>query len=277
MSTQAGRLGIIGCGNMGEAILRGLMQGGSFPLDDIIVSARHQERIDALAERHGVATTLENGKVAASASIVVLAVKPQIARRVLEEISPAVSPDTLLVSVVAGLSMDGIIRTLGKPLPVVRAMPNTPALVHAGATAIASNGQVTKEQHDLVSGMFGSLGKVVTVDEAQMNAVTGLSGSGPAYVFLMIDALADAGVRVGLSRAEALVLAAQTVMGSAKLLLDSGEHPGRLKDMVTSPGGTAIAGVATLEAGGIRTTLIRAVEVATLRCEELGKSLNGER
>ncbi len=277
MSTQAGRLGIIGCGNMGEAILRGLMQGGNFPLDGIIVSARHQERIDALAERHGVATTLENSKVAASASIVVLAVKPQIARTVLEEISPAISPDTLLVSVVAGLSMDGIIRTLGKPLPVVRAMPNTPALVHAGATAISSNGQVTKEQHDLVSSMFGSLGKVVTVDEAQMNAVTGLSGSGPAYVFLMIDALADAGVHVGLSRNESLVLAAQTVMGSAKLLLDSGEHPGRLKDMVTSPGGTAIAGVATLEAGGIRTTLIRAVEVATHRCEELGKALNGER
>jgi pyrroline-5-carboxylate reductase len=256
---------------MGEAVLRGLGKAGLLNVANVIVSAKHQRRIDDLEHRYGVRTTLDNREVAREADFLLLALKPQIVHGILEEIAPSVSEDTLVVSLVAGLSIAGIQKTLGNTLPVVRTMPNTPALVLEGATAVAYNGSVTDDQLERVKRMFSALGKFVVVEEAQMNAVTGLSGSGPAYVFLTIDALADAGVRVGLSREEALILAAQTVLGSARLLLESGEHPGRLKDMVTSPGGTAIAGVATLEAGGLRTTLIRAVEAATDRCAELGR------
>ncbi len=271
MPSTKGTLGIIGCGNMGEAVLRGLGKAGLLNVANVIVSAKHQRRIDDLEHRYGVRTTLDNREVAREADFLLLALKPQIVHGILEEIAPSVSEDTLVVSLVAGLSIAGIQKTLGNTLPVVRTMPNTPALVLEGATAVAYNGSVTDDQLERVKRMFSALGKFVVVEEAQMNAVTGLSGSGPAYVFLTIDALADAGVRVGLSREEALILAAQTVLGSARLLLESGEHPGRLKDMVTSPGGTAIAGVATLEAGGLRTTLIRAVEAATDRCAELGR------
>jgi pyrroline-5-carboxylate reductase len=271
MPSTNGTLGIIGCGNMGEAILRGLKNAGLLNPGNVVVSAKHQRRVDELVERYGVRGTLDNRELAGQAEVLVLAVKPQIVHGVLEEIAPAVRDGTMVVSVIAGLTIAAIQKGLGKTLPVVRTMPNTPALILEGATAIAFNGSVSEVQLERVRRMFTALGKVVVVDEAQMNAVTGLSGSGPAYVFLTIDALADAGVRVGLSRQEALLLAAQTVLGSARLLLETGEHPGRLKDMVTSPGGTAIAGVATLEAGGLRTTLIRAVEAATQRCAELGK------
>jgi pyrroline-5-carboxylate reductase len=270
MPTTNVTLGILGCGNMGEAVLRGLARAGSLQPERVIASAKHQRRIDDLAARFGIRTTLDNRQVACQSDVLVLAVKPQIARAVLAEVAETVRDTTVVVSIVAGLTIQAIQKRLGKELPVVRTMPNTPALVLEAATAIASNGNVTEAQLEMVRQMFTALGRVVIVEEAQMNAVTGLSGSGPAYVFLTIDALADAGVRVGLSREEALLLAAQTVLGSAKLMLETGEHPGRLKDMVTSPGGTAIAGVATLEAGGLRTTLIRAVEAATQRCAELG-------
>jgi pyrroline-5-carboxylate reductase len=153
-------------------------------------------------------------------------------------------------------------------------MPNTPALVGAGATAIAAGGHATDADLDIARKIFEAVGKAVLLDEYQLDAVTGLSGSGPAYVFLIIEALSDAGVKVGLSRHNAQALAAQTILGSAKLLLETNEHPGRLKDMVTSPGGTAIAGIATLEAGGLRTTLINAVEAATRRSQELGAQGN---
>src|SRR5262249_33299555 len=155
---------------------------------------------------------------------------------------------------------------------LVRAMPNTPALVAAGATAIAAGRHATADDLKVAEHIFRSVGTTVVLDEEQLDAVTGLSGSGPAYVFLVIEALSDAGVKVGLSRYNALALAAQTVLGSAKLLLETGEHPGQLKDMVTSPGGTAIAGLHTLEAGGLRTTLMNAVEAATQRSRELGES-----
>lgn len=260
MPSTSGTLGIIGCGTMGEAILRGLDRAGVLNPANVIVSARHQKRIDQLSERYGVRGTLDNREVARAADLLILAVKPQIVHSVLEEIGEAVTDTTVVVSIVAGLSIAAIQKTLAKSPPVVRTMPNTSALVLEGATAIAPDGSVSESQMERVRKLFGALGKPVFVEEGPMNAVTGLSGSGPAYIFLTIDALADAGVRVGLSRDDALLLAAQTVLGSARLLLESGEHPGRLKDLVTSPGGTAIAGVATFEAGGLRTTLIRAVE-----------------
>jgi pyrroline-5-carboxylate reductase len=184
-----------------------------------------------------------------------------------------------VISIAAGIPLAVIEGHLPR-VRVVRTMPNTPALVGAGATAIAAGGHATAEDVESARRIFESVGLTVILEEAQLDAVTGLSGSGPAYIFLIIEALADAGVKVGLARHNAQALAAQTVLGSAKLLIETDEHPGRLKDMVTSPGGTAIAGLHTLEAGGLRTTLMNAVEVATNRSRELGElasaGLNGD-
>ena len=206
------------------------------------------------------------------ANVVVLAVKPQVLPEVLAEIAPAASPDRLFISVAAGITCETIESALGGTATVVRAMPNTPALVQAGATVLAPGQHAGQADLDLARCIFEAVGIVEVLTESQMNAVTGLSGSGPAYVFVILESLADAGVKVGLPRPIALKLAAQTVMGAAKLLLDTNGHPGQLKDMVTSPGGTTIAGLHALEQGGLRTTLISAVEAATQRALELGKS-----
>jgi pyrroline-5-carboxylate reductase len=215
-------------------------------------------------------TTSSNVDVARSAEVLVLSVKPQILPRVVREIADAIRPDTLVISVAAGVDCATIEELLPGGMRVVRSMPNTPALVGAGATAIAAGSAATADDLRTARFVFDAVGITVELDESQLDAVTGLSGSGPAYIFLILEALADAGVKVGLSRRNAQRLAAQTVMGSAKLLLETDEHPGRLKDMVTSPGGTAIAGLHTLEQGGLRTTLINAVETATKRSKELG-------
>ena len=206
--------------------------------------------------------------------MVVLATKPQVFDRVLPAVGAAVREDALVVSIAAGVSIAAIEARMPAGTRVVRTMPNTPALVDAGATAIAAGTHAAEEDVALVKRVFDSVGVTVVLDEYLLDAVTGLSGSGPAYIFLIIEALADAGVKVGLHRDSAQLLAAQTVLGSAKLLLETGEHPGRLKDMVTSPGGTAIAGLHTLEAGGLRTTLINAVESAAKRSHELGVLLD---
>jgi pyrroline-5-carboxylate reductase len=192
---------------------------------------------------------------------------------VLPVVGAAVKPGALVVSIAAGVPIEAIEAQLPAGTRVVRTMPNTPALVDAGATAIAPGTHASDDDLELVQRIFGSVGISVVLEEALLDAVTGLSGSGPAYIFLIIEALSDAGVKVGLHRESAQRLAAQTVLGSAKLLIETGEHPGRLKDMVTSPGGTAIAGLHTLEAGGLRTTLINAVESATARSKELGEIL----
>jgi pyrroline-5-carboxylate reductase len=201
---------------------------------------------------------------------VVLSVKPQILPKVLDEIAPHLKPSALVISIAAGVPVSAIEPRLPEGTRVVRTMPNTPALVGAGATAIAAGQHAKDDDVEATRRIFDAVGMTVVLDESQLDAVTGLSGSGPAYVFLIIEALSDAGVKVGLSRYNAQALAAQTLLGSAKLLIETKEHPGRLKDMVTSPGGTAIAGLHTLEAGGLRTTLINAVEAATHRSRELG-------
>ena len=205
-----------------------------------------------------------------------LSVKPQIIDRVLAQIAPAIEPRHLVVSVAAGVPVSVLESALPAGTRVVRTMPNTPATVLAGATAIAPGTHATEADLAIVRTLFESVGRVVTLEELLLDAVTGLSGSGPAYVMLIIEALADGGVKVGLHRDTALLLAAQTVYGSAKLLLDTGEHPGRLKDMVTSPGGTAIAGLHTLESGGLRRTLIDAVEAASNRSEQLGEKMRAK-
>jgi pyrroline-5-carboxylate reductase len=190
--------------------------------------------------------------------------------KVLDQVGPHIRPHALVVSIAAGIPI-AVVEARLPQARVIRTMPNTPALVGAGATAIAAGGHATAEDLNAARRIFDSVGTTVVLDEYLMDAVTGLSGSGPAYIFLIIEALSDAGVKVGLSRHTAQALAAQTVLGSARLLIETNEHPGRLKDMVTSPGGTAIAGLHTLEAGGLRTTLMNAVEAATRRSRELGE------
>ena len=263
------KLGFIGAGNMGEALVKGLIASKAAKPSQILVSARRPERVQELVRLYGVRGA-SNAEVARESDVLVLAVKPQILDRVLREISPDVTREKLIVSVAAGVPIAAIERRLHPPMRIVRSMPNTPATVGAGATAIALGEHATEADLATAKTIFDSVGLTVVLEESQLDAVTGLSGSGPAYLFLIIEALSDAGVKVGLPRATAQELAAQTVLGSAKLLLETGEHPGRLKDQVTSPGGTAIAGLHTLEAGGLRTTLMDAVEAATRRSKELG-------
>ncbi|HYC59058.1 MAG TPA: pyrroline-5-carboxylate reductase [Thermoanaerobaculia bacterium] len=265
-------IGFVGAGNMAEALLRGLLRGDDFAPEQISASAPRAERVAELHEKYGINATIDN-RVPASAEIVVLSVKPQIMSRVLDEVAPTISSDALVISIAAGVPVATIQARLTAGTRVIRAMPNTPALVDAGATAIAGGEHARESDLSDAKRIFDAVGVTVILEETALDAVTGLSGSGPAYVFLILEALSDAGVKVGLSRRTAQLLAAQTLLGSAKLLLETNEHPGRLKDMVTSPGGTAITGLHTLEHGGVRTTLMNAVEAATRRSRELGEAM----
>jgi pyrroline-5-carboxylate reductase len=268
-------LGVVGGGNMAEALIKGLLNAGVVDPSQMIVSDVRPKRLAELAARYGIRTTVHNREVAQAADVVVLAVKPQIMSSVLTELHGAASPGSLYVSIAAGVPLAAMEKLLGQGARVVRVMPNTPALVGAGASALCAGHACDEKDVDVARRILESVGTCVVLDdESLLDAVTGLSGSGPAYMFLIIEALADAGVKVGLPRYHAQALAAQTVLGSAKLLIETGEHPGMLKDMVTSPGGTAIAGLHTLEQGGLRTTLINAVESATRRARELGESLS---
>jgi len=264
-------IGFIGAGNMAEALIRGLVRGHHVAAAKIVASAPRRERLDELRTAYGIDVTQHNADVAARCNLVVLAVKPQILDKVLREVGDKLAPGTLVVSIAAGVDTATIEETVAEGVHVVRAMPNTPALVGAGATAVSAGKHASQADVATARALFDAVGITVELDESHLDAVTGLSGSGPAYIFLILEALADAGVKVGLARRNAQRLAAQTVMGSAKLLLETDEHPGKLKDMVTSPGGTAIAGLHTLEEGGLRTTLINAVETATKRARELGR------
>ncbi len=263
-------IAFLGAGNMALALIEGLIRSGTAPKLITATIRRPEREAELLARAPGIQVTSDNLAAAKGASIVVLAVKPQAFPKLIPQIAPAIDEKKLVISIAAGVPIAALESRLGAKSRVVRAMPNTPALVGLGATAIAAGGHATQQDVALASKIFESVGITTVLDESLMDAVTGLSGSGPAYVFLVIEALSDAGVKVGLSRHVALKLAAQTVLGSARLLLETGQHPGHLKDMVTSPGGTAIAGLHTLEAGGLRTTLIDAVEAATRRAKELG-------
>jgi pyrroline-5-carboxylate reductase len=265
-------IGFVGAGNMAEAMIRGLLRGKVFAPGQVTASAPREERRRELSEKYSIHMTQENREAAAQ-SIVVLSVKPQILSRVLDEISDSIRAESLVISIAAGVPVAAIQAKLRTGTRVVRAMPNTPALVDAGATAIAGGEHAQESDLEDAKKIFDAVGLTVVLDETLLDAVTGLSGSGPAYVFLILEALSDAGVKVGLSRRTSQLLAAQTLLGSAKLLLETNEHPGKLKDMVTSPGGTAITGLHTLEHGGVRTTLMNAVEAATRRSRELGENL----
>jgi pyrroline-5-carboxylate reductase len=261
----------VGAGNMAGALIRGLIGTGTVPADRIIAADPDQDRLRALEAELEIRVTSDNAEAVKDATVVVLAIKPQVFAQVLPGLSAAVPPHALLISIAAGISTRIIERSFPDGSRVVRAMPNTPALVGAGASAIAGGTHATDDDLELAETLFRSVGISVRVPEEQIDAVTGLSGSGPAYVFAMIEALRDAGAREGLPEETALQLAAQTVFGAARLLLDEKEAPEVLRDRVTSPGGTTRAGLDALAAAGFADAIMGAVRAATRRSVELGK------
>jgi pyrroline-5-carboxylate reductase len=267
------QVGVLGTGNMGEALIRGLLHGHVCRPEQIICSDVRPERLKHVRETYGVKTTSHNSDVVKHSEIIILSVKPQIMKPVIEEMAKHLDLSKLIISIAAGVALEAIESCAQKELKLIRVMPNICVSVREGMSAIAAGKHADKEDLMVAKAIFDSVGKSLFIDEYLLDAVTGLSGSGPAYIFLIVDALADAGVKVGLSRTDALILASQTVLGASKMLMETGEHPGKLKDMVTSPGGTAIAGLHTLEQGGVRTTLINAVEVATGRSKTLGEMM----
>jgi pyrroline-5-carboxylate reductase len=265
------KIGFIGGGNMGEALINGLISSGSSSPENIICSDVSVEKLEKLQKRFGITVTTDNHQVVAKADIVIYAIKPQIMVQVLKETATSLNMSKLVISIAAGVPLAAIESCLNKDLRLIRVMPNVAVAVGEGAAAIAAGEHARKEDISLTMDIFNAVGRCVFLKENHlMDAITGLSGSGPAYIFLIVDAMADAGVKMGLSRQDALALSSQTVLGAAKLLIETKAHPGQLKDSVTSPGGTAIAGLHTLEKGGLRTTLINAVETATTRSKELG-------
>jgi pyrroline-5-carboxylate reductase len=259
---------------MAEALVGGLVAAGVSP-QRIRVADPDPARQKALAEAHGVSVGSDNAEATAGAEVVVVAVKPAVVAPALATLRGAGCDvaASLWISIAAGIPLSTLEGALGAGARVVRAMPNTPALVHAGATAIHANAAATDEDRAVAAALFGAVGTCWEApSEGLLDAVTGLSGSGPAYVFVFLEALGDAGVRMGLPRDAAYQLAFQTVLGAAKLAIETGRHPAALKDQVTSPGGTTIAGLERLEAGGLRAAVHEAVEAATRRSQELGKA-----
>jgi len=267
------RIGFLGAGNMGTAIIKGLISSGVIGSDRILASDALARRRKFVEEAHGIRTTSDNRELVAQSDIVILAIKPQVCPTVLSEIGDILDETKLLLSIIAGVTVDRILSMAKakEGTRVIRTIPNTPAMVKEGITVIATDNTTSPKDIKITETIFKTVGRTVVMEENLLDAATGLSASGPAYVFVMIDALADGGVRMGIPRETALILAAQTLVGASKLFLESGKHPGQLKDMVATPGGTTIAGLHQLEAGGLRHALISAVQAATLRSAELGK------
>ncbi|MCG3116776.1 MAG: pyrroline-5-carboxylate reductase [Candidatus Manganitrophus sp. SA1] len=265
------RLSFLGSGNMAEAIMKGVLAAGLFKAGDLLASDTSEARLKSIHQKYGIRTTRNNREAVREGDLVILGVKPLGVDGVLAEIKSELK-EKVLVSVAAGVPLARLAAGLEREAKIIRAMPNAPALVQAGATVLAPGKGVEQETLDLVLQIFDSIGKSWILEERYLDAVTGLSGSGPAFVFVMIEAMADGGVKSGLSREVALALAVQTVLGAAQMALQTGDHPARLKDFVASPGGTTIAGLHKLEEGKVRSAFISAVEAATRRSEELGKA-----
>jgi pyrroline-5-carboxylate reductase len=262
-------IAILGAGKMGETLIGGLLDAQVCEPGDITATARHQRRCDEVTERFGVATTRDNAAAIAGAGEILLCTKPQVATEVLNDIKAAITEQQLLISIVASLDTRTIEGRLGSPVPVARAMPNTPALIRDGMTAICAGQHATETHLDTAEEIFGKVGRVARLDEKHFDAVTGLSASGPAFIYIVIEALADGGVKMGLPRRTAFELAAQAVHGAASMVLETGEHPALLKDAVTTPAGCTIDGILKLEEGGLRVTLIKTVVEAGTRAGKL--------
>jgi pyrroline-5-carboxylate reductase len=271
-------VGIIGAGNMGEVLIRGLIQSGKVKESDIIVSDVSQERLNYLAKTYAIRITESNVELVKKSSIVIIAVKPQNIDDLLEELSSSSHEGHLFISIAAGITTDKLAAKMHHKSGIIRVMPNAPASVLAGMAAIFPGRNVAPADLQRAISIFECVGKAVVIrNEALMDVVTGLSGSGPAFVFLMIESLSDAGVQLGISRKESSLLAAQTVYGAAKMLLETGRHTSELKDIVATPGGTTFAGLKMLEKGNFRSTVMDAVEAAAARSRELGALLNSKK
>jgi len=266
------RVGFIGAGQMATALARGFIQANVLSADQIVACDPSADACSKFAEQTGGKIVPANALVLRDSTLIFLAVKPQAIASVVAELKTAITANHLVVSIAAGISLAKLADGLGAKTRIIRVMPNTPALVGAGASAFAKGSTATAEDAQLVQKLLQTVGSAMEVPERLMDAVTGLSGSGPAYVYQFIEGLSDGGVRMGLPRDVATRLAAQTVLGAAQMVLSTGQHPGPLKDAVTSPGGTTIAGLHALEQGGMRGILMNAVQAATERSKELGNA-----
>jgi pyrroline-5-carboxylate reductase len=263
------KIAVLGTGKMGGILLQGFLKNNLFAPDQIMATVQHADRAVALSAQFGVTVMTDNLEAARDADIILLGVKPIQVPALVAEIKPALNDRKLLVSFAASVTTRAIEDAAGCDLGVIRAMPNTPAMIGAGVTALCPGRFCTAEQLAVGQRIFATVGRAVIVDEKHMDAVTGLSGSGPAFLYIIIEALAEAGVNVGLPRDVATLLAAQTTLGSARMVLETGYHPALLKDQVTTPAGCTVDGILELEEGGLRVTLIKAVKRATARAREL--------
>ena len=269
-SMDSKRIGFIGAGQMAEALARGFINKNIIKASNVYATDIMEVRKEVFAS-FGANAADTNSEVVANSDVVFIAVKPQYVSLVLKEVRPVLTPKTVIVSIAAGVTLATLKEAAGEDSRVIRVMPNTPCLVGETASAMCLGGKADDGDADVVKQLFDAVGVIYKVDEKLLSAVTGLSGSGPAYIFVMIEALSDGGVKAGLPRDIATQLAAQTVLGSAKMVFETGKHPGVLKDMVTSPAGTTIAGVHELEKAGVRNAFINAVTGAASRADELSK------
>ena len=263
------KIGFIGLGNMASAMIGGILKKELYSAEDIIGSDKSEDSVQKAAKIFGIHTTTDNLEVAQIADVLILAVKPQFFPEVIAEIKGAVREETLIISIAPGKTMEWIMEHFGKELKLVRCMPNTPALVGEGMSCVCGNAKCSSEDVDTVCRIFAGFGKTEIVEEDMIDVVVGVSGSSPAYVFMFIEAMADAAVADGMPRAQAYEMAAQSVLGSAKMVLETGKHPGELKDMVTSPGGTTIEGCEALERGGMRGAVIDCINKAAEKSKKL--------
>ena len=269
---QISRIALIGAGAMGSALAKGLISARKINADQIIACDIEKGRLDAISIETGVSVTSSLKEAVSFGDIIILAVKPNTMPALLSDIASYISADKLVISIAAGITLEFIQGYFEPNLPIIRAMPNTPCLIREGVTGYSLGKYAGASHSKIAADIFEAVGTAIELPESMLDAVTGLSGSGPAFIYIAIEALADGGVKMGLPRAHALKIAAHTVLGAAKMVLTENKHPGELKDAVASPGGTTIAGITALEKSGFRASLISAVEAAAKRSEELSRS-----
>jgi pyrroline-5-carboxylate reductase len=268
------KLALIGAGKLGEGLLSGILGSQLVPVGRVEATVAHQPRADYLTEKYGIKAHTNNVQAVSGADLVLICLKPQQVKGFLHEVKKKLRKDAVIISSAASVTTSLIEREMGRPVRVVRAMPNTPCLIRQGMTALAAGQHATEDDIRLAREIFSSMGRTVVVDEKHMDAITGLSASGPAYVYVIIESLAEAGVKMGLPRDLSTELSAQTLLGASAMVLHTGEHPAKLKDMVTTPAGCTIDGLLELEEGGLRVTLIKAVVRAGERARQLVESQN---
>ncbi|MEX2657118.1 MAG: pyrroline-5-carboxylate reductase [Balneolales bacterium] len=265
------KITVIGAGKMGETLVTRLLSTGTLQKNQLFVTDKHESRISHFDEKFGVKGSTNNAEAVKDADIILLCLKPQVAAQVIASFRDSIQNSQLVISIMAGITLEQLQTALIRPVPVIRAMPNTPSEIGAGMTVLASGNKANGEHIQLAETLFGAVGKTLVLDERHFDAVTGLSASGPAFIYVIIEALAEGGVKCGLPRYVSTTLVAQACLGAARMVAETKQHPAILKDHVTTPAGCTIDGLLKLEEGGLRVTLIKAVDEAARRAKELGK------